>query len=229
MLKAVLLDVDGTLVRSNDEHAQAWSDGLREFGYEVPWQEIRRWIGMGGDKILPRVDRRLNDAEDPGKSILRVRREIFLERYVARLKPQPGARALLQLFEARGLRRVAATSANREELQPILSAGEISELIDLATTSDDAQHSKPDDDIIQSALAKAELLRDEAIYLGDTPYDVDAAHRAGMPVVALRCGGWGDADLRDADGIFDSPEDLADRIEASPIGRAQAHDLSNFK
>lgn len=218
MLKAILLDIDGTLVRSNDEHAQAWADALRQFGYEVPWQEIRSWIGMGGDKILPRVDKRLNDKEEPGTSISRVRQDIFLTQYVSQLSPQDGARALLEQLHARSLRRIAATSAKREELDSILAAGGISGCIDIATTSDDAARSKPDADVIDVALTKAALSRDEAVYLGDTPYDVAAAHKAQMIAVALRCGGWADADLREAEAIYDSPADLLRRLDESPLG-----------
>jgi phosphoglycolate phosphatase-like HAD superfamily hydrolase len=228
MLKAILLDIDGTLVRSNDEHAQAWEDALRRFGYEVPWQEIRSWIGMGGDRILRRVDEGLDDKREPGVSISRVRQEIFLREYVPRLQPQDGGRALLTELEARSLRRIAATSAKREELDAILSAGDIPDCIDMATTSDDAERSKPDADVIEVALAKAELLRDEAIYIGDTPYDVAAAHKAQMVAIALRCGGWSDKDLRDAEAIYDSPAELLRRLDESPIGRAQTRDVSNF-
>src|SRR5690348_16163175 len=134
MLKAVLLDIDGTLVRSNDEHAQAWEDALRQFGYDVPWQEIRSWIGMGGDRILRRVDERLDDKREPGVSISRVRQDTFLREYVPRLQPQDGGRALLTELKARSLRRIAATSAKREELDAILGAGDIRDCIDMATT-----------------------------------------------------------------------------------------------
>ena len=127
MLKAVLLDIDGTLVRSNDEHAQAWSEALERFGYHVPWADIRGWIGMGGDKILPRVDKRLDDKTKPGSSIARLSRQIFLSIYLPRVKPQPGARALLAFFKSRSLLRVAATSAKRRELDAILQAGEIAD------------------------------------------------------------------------------------------------------
>jgi phosphoglycolate phosphatase-like HAD superfamily hydrolase len=227
MLRAILLDIDGTLVRSNDEHAHAWSDALRRFGYNVGWTEIRRWIGMGGDRILARVDERLSDKEEPGASIARAREEIFLQRYISRLAPQPGAPELLECFRSRSLLRVAATSAKRGELDPILRAGEIADAIDLATTSDDAERSKPDADIIVSALAKAQLSRDEAIYLGDTPYDVESSHKAGIPIVAVRCGGWDRSDLHDAEAIYDTPAALLRDIDESPIGRAQLHDVSH--
>jgi HAD superfamily hydrolase (TIGR01509 family) len=217
VLRGVLLDIDGTLVRSNDEHAQAWSDALRRFGYEAPWMQIRSWIGMGGDKILPRVDPQLNDTDEPGTKIAALRQEIFLHEYVHGLKPQPGARELLEDFKARSLLRVAATSAKRAELDAILHAAGIADGIDLATTSDDAERSKPDADIIESALAKAKLSREEVFYLGDTPYDVEAAHKAGTTIVALRCGGWSDVDLRAADAIYATPAELLTSPQRFPL------------
>jgi len=217
VLKAILLDIDGTLIDSNDAHAQAWSQALRQFNYDVPWSEIRGWIGMGGDKILPRVDKSLNDKEEPGTSISRVRQEIFLGEYAAKLKPQPGARELLMRFQQRSLMRVAATSAKRTELDAILAAGGIADQIDIATTSDEAARSKPDADIIKTALAKASVSRDEAIYVGDTPYDISAAHKAGLPIVALRCGGWNDKELRDADAIYESPAELLHHLDEAPF------------
>ena len=222
MLKAILLDIDGTLVRSNDEHAQAWFEVLRRYGYEVPWTEIRRWIGMGGDKILSRVDKRLNDEEEPGKSISRERQQLFLDKYVPQLRPQSGARELLECFAARGLLRVAATSAKREELGAILKAGKIEDQIDIATTSDEADRSKPDPDIIDRALKKAAIAPEQAIYLGDTPYDVSASNRAGVAIIALTCGGWSGEDLREAAEIYATPADLLRQIEGSIVARRRA-------
>src|SRR5581483_2781470 len=218
MLKAVLLDIDGTLVASNGAHARAWADALREFGYDRDVEQIRRWIGMGGDKILPRVDERLDNESEPGKSIAALRLKIFMERYAADVRPTRGAAALLDRLEAAGLLRVAATSANQTEFEKTTKTAGIAGRIDAATTADDAKRSKPDDDVIESAIEKAGVTAAEAVYVGDTPYDVEAAHRAGLAIVALRCGGWGDADLRDADAIYEDPADLDRKFDGSPIG-----------
>ena len=218
MLKAVLLDIDGTLVASNDAHAKAWADALRDFGYDRDVEQIRRWIGMGGDKILPRVDKRLDDENDPGKAILKLRLKIFMQRYAPNLKPAPGAAALLDRLRASGVLRVAATSAKEAEFKKITEAAGIADRIDLATTADDAERSKPDADIVRAALEKAGTTAAHAVYLGDTPYDVVASHKAGVPIVALRCGGWGAAELRDADAIYEDPEELLREFERSPIG-----------
>ncbi len=222
MLKAILLDIDGTLVASNRAHAQAWADALRSFGYDCDLDQIRRWIGMGGDKILPRIDEGLDREQEPGKSILAVRLEIFMDRYAPALEPTPGAIPFLDRLHAAGLLRVAATSANEKEYKKITETAGIAGRIDLATTADDAKRSKPDADVVKSALEKAGATAAQAVYVGDTPYDVEAAHRAGLPIVALRCGGWRDADLRDADAVYEDPADLDRGFERSPIGERLA-------
>ncbi|MBV9332424.1 MAG: HAD family hydrolase [Candidatus Eremiobacteraeota bacterium] len=208
MPKAVLLDIDGTLVASNDAHARAWAEALQQFGFTVPETQIRRWIGMGGDKILPRVDPNLSDGTEPGKSITQLRQDLFLERYLPHLKPTPGAVELLDRFAGDGLLRVAATSANKTELDAIADVSGLARYLDARTTSDDADRSKPDADIIEAALSKAKVDRTQSFYLGDTPYDVEAAHRAKLPIIALRCGGWTQAELAAAEAVFDTPADI---------------------
>ncbi len=173
---------------------------------------------MGGDKILPRVDPTLDDEHDPGASIVKLRQRIFLDEYVRGLRPAPGAVDLLEHLRARKLLRVAATSANKREFDAIVSAAGIAAFIDLTTTSDDADRSKPDADIVCSALSKAGAAPAEAIYLGDTPYDIAAAHKAGVDIIALRCGGWTSAELSGADAVYDTPAELLERLDESPIG-----------
>ncbi len=155
----------------------------------------------------------------PESLLLSERQRVFLEKYVARLQPQPGARELLECLKERGLARVAATSAKREELEAILEAGTIADQIDAATTSDDVDRSKPDPDIMQSALKKASIGPHEAIYLGDTPYDVSASNKAQIPIIALTCGGWNDEDLESAAEIYANPADLLERIGESLIAK----------
>ena len=207
-MKAVLLDVDGTLVQSNAAHAEAWSRALAAHGYDVPAETIRGWIGMGGDRVLRRVDSRLSDDTEPGASIEQLRKEMFLRDFAPGLVPAVGARALLCRFGSAGMLRVIATSAKAEELSALLKAADIEDQVDLTTTSDDAERSKPDPDIVNVALAKASCASADAIYLGDTPYDVNAAHAAGVRVVALTCGGWDRDALAEADAIYDDPADL---------------------
>jgi len=213
-IESVLLDVDGTLIDSNQAHAQAWSEALAEAGFRVSVGRIRWLIGMGGDRILPAVAS--IEADSPlGKLIDARRRDLFLRRHLAHCAPQPGARRLLQRFADEGLRQVIASSARPEELEPLLRRAGVDDLIDQAATSADAAASKPDPGIVQAALQRAGVAAAAAVMLGDTPYDVAAARRAGVRIVALRCGGWDDASLAGAVAIYDDPEDLLGHYDES--------------
>jgi HAD superfamily hydrolase (TIGR01509 family) len=212
----VLLDIDGTLIDSNDEHAQAGVDVGREFGIDIDYEHVRRLIGMGGDKVLPAVAG-LEEDTDEGERIKERRGEIFREQYLPKLKPFPGARALLEQLRDDGYTLVVATSASKEDMDGLLKQAGIRDLIEEKTSSSDAEESKPDPDIVQAALKTADARPEEAIMLGDTPYDVEASGRAGVRCVALRCGGWGDADLGDAVAVYDDPSDLLTRYAESPF------------
>jgi HAD superfamily hydrolase (TIGR01509 family) len=213
-VRGILLDIDGTLVESNDAHAHAWVQALAESGRAVTFEEVRPLIGMGGDKLLPKVCGL--DAESPeGKRVSDRRQQIFLKEYLPHLRPCRGARELLDLLAARGYKMVAASSAKKDELGPLLKVCGADRVIEAATSSDDAEESKPDPDILHAALEQIGLPA-AVVMLGDTPYDVEAARRAGVKVVALRCGGWGDADLA-ADAVYDDPADLARHLDRSPL------------
>jgi HAD superfamily hydrolase (TIGR01509 family) len=214
--KVVLLDIDGTLIDSNDQHAQAWVDVGREFGIDIDYGHVRRLIGMGGDKVLPAVSG-LEEDTDQGERIKERRGEIFRERYLPKLKPFPDARELLQRLRADGYTLVVATSASKEDMDGLLEQAGIRDLIEEKTSSSDAEESKPDPDIVQAALKTADARPEEAVMLGDTPYDVEASGRAAVRCVALRCGGWGDAELGGAVAVYDDPSDLLARYAESPL------------
>jgi HAD superfamily hydrolase (TIGR01509 family) len=217
--RGILLDVDGTLVDSNDAHAHAWVETLAEHGFKVPFEKVRPLIGMGGDKVVPELTGL--DADSPrGKKITERRSEIFQQQYLPRLRPTRGARELLRHLHARGLKLVVASSAREDELKGLLKVCGADEVIEGKTSSDDAERSKPDPDIVHAALADLGLPAGQTVFLGDTPYDVEAAKRARVAVIALRCGGWGDADLAGALAVYNDPADLLARYDASPLGRA---------
>ena len=218
-VRGVLLDVDGTLVASNDAHASAWVDVLAETGRRVPFAEVRPLIGMGADKVLPRLSG-LEEDSDEGKRIVERRRQIFLDRYLPTLRSTPGAPQLVRRMRADGLRLIVASSANEEELGPLLEIASAKELLEEATSSDDAERSKPDPDIVGAALRRIELPADAVVMIGDTPYDVEAAARAGVRVVAVRSGGWDDAALAGAVAIYDDPAQLLERYASSPFARS---------
>lgn len=223
MTEAVLFDVDGTLIDSDDAHARAWVAALAEGGFPVPFERIRPLIGQGGDRILPEVAG-LSDETEPGKTIAKRRGEIFKARELAGIGPTRGAKALLEAVRARGARVVVATSAKSSELDALLACGELNDLVDVATTSDDADSSKPAPDIVHSALKKAGLAPDAVVFVGDTEWDVQAAHKAGVKAIALRCGGMDPASLNGADAVYDDPAALLAALDRPPFtwGRVAA-------
>lgn len=218
-LRAVLIDIDGTLIDSNEAHARAWADILRDNGWPgITWQRVKPLIGMGGDKLLPELIGL--EAESPtGKKLSTERTEHFLRVYLPAIRPFPKVRDLLEAFRARGLLRIIATSADENELEALLDRAGVADLITRETTKDDAGgKSKPDPNVIHAALAKAHAGPGEAIMLGDTPYDILAARRAGVGTVAVRSGGWGDSGLAGAVAIYADAAELLDRLDDSPIG-----------
>ncbi len=215
-VRGVILDVDGTLVDSNDAHACAWIEALGEHDITVPFNKVRKLIGMGGDKLLPAVcDFKADSAE--GKKVSKRRKEIFKSRYLPSLRPFAGVRELLQRMRADGLELAVASSARKEELEPLLKLCRVDDLIAARTSADDADNSKPDPDVVHAALAELNMPASEVLLLGDTPYDIEAGARAGVGVIALRCGGWGDADLAGAAAVYNNPADLLARYDSSPL------------
>lgn len=221
-LKGVILDVDGTLVLSNDAHARAWADAFAEYEYEVPFERVRPLIGMGGDKLMPTVVPGLSDEEGVGKQIAERRKQIFNDRYAATLKPAPGARDLLLRLRAAGLELAVASSARADELQTLLKAAQVEDLIGETTTSSDADESKPAPDIVGVVLKKLGLDANEVVMLGDTPYDIESASGCGVGVIAVRCGGFSDEQLAGAQAIYDDPADALAHYDRSPFATTAA-------
>ncbi|MDB4870695.1 MAG: HAD-superfamily hydrolase, subfamily variant 1 [Gemmatimonadales bacterium] len=217
-LQGVIFDVDGTLVDSNDAHAQSWVDTFAEAGYEVPFEVVRPLIGMGADKLLPKTIGIRHDSEQ-GKKLIKRRSEIFRERYLPNLRPLPGARGLVLRVRDDGLKAIVATSAKDDELKGLLKAAEVDDLMEEKATASDAKRSKPDPDIVEAAIEESGLPSSNAVMIGDTPYDVEAATQAGVRVIAFRSGGWDDASLKGAAQIYDGPADLLAHYDASLLGR----------
>jgi HAD superfamily hydrolase (TIGR01549 family) len=206
-VSAIAFDVDGTLIDSNAAHAAAWALALSEHGISYDAAHIRPLVGMGSDKLLPRVAG-VDETSALGQTLLDRKKELFDER-LPRLRPTRGARALVAFLREQGKTLVVATSAGDEEMTAILDQAGVADLIARRTSSDDADRSKPDPDIVCAALTRARTDARDTVMIGDTPYDVEAARRAGVDAIALRCGGyWTDSDLADAIAIFDDPQDL---------------------
>ena len=216
-VRAVILDVDGTLIDSNDAHARAYVEAAQELGIrDVSFEEVRRLIGMGGDKLVPRVFG-FAEESDRGQRLGERKGEIFRSRHLPELQPTPGARALLERLRDEGLTLVVATSAKKKDLQGLLERAGVQDLIEESTSSSDVEHSKPDPDVVQSALEKTGEDAGAVVMLGDTPYDVEAATRAGVGIVAVRTGGWSDEELRGALAVYEHPAELLARYDDSPL------------
>ena len=215
-VRGVLLDVDGTLIASNRAHAEAFADVFRDAGHDIPADRIERLIGMGGDKLIPELTG-LDAEHGEGKRLAEAKKKRFAKHYLSRLKPTPGARELVQRLRHAGLGFVVATSASDDEVRRLIAQAGLADLLTEATSSSDADNSKPDPDILHAALERARLLPEEAIMLGDTPYDIEAATRAGVASIAVRSGGWEDAALRGAIAIYDHPADLVAHFDESPL------------
>lgn len=215
--RAVLLDVDGTLVNSNEAHARAWVDVGNEAGFRIHYEDVRPLVGMGGDKVLPLLTG-LQEGTPEGDRLSKRHGEIFRNSYLPRLRVFHGTHALLKRMRSEGLTLVIATSAGKEDLAAILDHAGLHDLVDDHTSSGDVESSKPDPDIVHAALKKAGVAAADALFLGDTPYDIEAAARAGVACVAVRCGGWwSDEELAKAVAIFDDPADIVERWAESPF------------
>jgi HAD superfamily hydrolase (TIGR01549 family) len=217
-VQVVLVDVDGTLIDTNNAHAHAWVEAFAESGIQVPFDIVRPLIGMGGDQLLPRVANISKDTEE-GKTLSEAWTRIFRERYLADAEPFPGAADLLRHIHAKGIKIVAATSGEEELADALLEKIGVRDILAERTSSADAKHSKPAPDLIEAALRKSGHSAPEAIMLGDTPYDIEAAHSAGVSIIAFRCGGFPEETLQGALAIYNDPADLLTRWDQSPLAK----------
>jgi HAD superfamily hydrolase (TIGR01509 family) len=211
---AVIFDVDGTLVDSNDAHARAWVRAFAEHRITVAYAAVRRAIGMGGDKLMRAVSDIQEDSPQ-GKAIGDRRSEIFKTEYLPDLRAFPNTRELVTRLKQDGYTLTVASSAKEEELHPLLEIARVADLIPLRTSSDDAEKSKPDPDIVAAALKRSGCAPGASIMIGDTPFDVEAARRAGVRTVALECGGWTRQELAGAIAIYRDAADLLARYDES--------------
>ncbi|WP_116090794.1 HAD family hydrolase [Sphingomonas crusticola] len=214
-IKAALFDIDGTLIDSNDLNVAAWFDAFQEAGIAIARDAIHGQIGKGGDNLLPALAPHCDKAE---QERLKTRQgEIFKANYIARAKPFPGARALLERVRETGAKVVLASSAAREQLDHYIGLMDAHDLIDAVTSIDDVESSKPAPDIFATALRKAGVASGEAVAIGDTPYDIEAAGKAGVGTIALLSGGFAAETLSGAIALYDDAADLLARFDQSPL------------
>lgn len=219
MLKAILFDIDGTLVDSNDLHVLAWDEVFRSAGHEFDRKTLHDQVGKGADTYVQSLLPHLPDEEQ--ERLGEEHGRIYKEKYLSTARPFPAARDLLQRCKDAGYKVVLASSASGEELQHYLDLLDAEDLVDGYTSADDVGCSKPCPDIFESALQKAGVRPDEALVIGDTPYDIEAASKAGLKTIAVRSGKFPDEALEGAIAVFDDVAELLARFDASPLGRVE--------
>jgi HAD superfamily hydrolase (TIGR01509 family) len=218
--RAVLFDVDGTLVDTNDLHAAAWREAFLNFGLDKPIEEIRWQIGKGGDNLIPTLFPDLG--EKRREEMEAFRSDLFKRDYLPRATPFPGVRDLFERLAADGIKIVLASSSHSEEVDYHLSLIACADLVSATTSSDDVENSKPYPDIFEAALGRvAPLGAEEVAVVGDTPWDAEAAGKLGLRIVGFRSGGFPDEALTVAGAceLYDGPSDLLARFDSSVFGR----------
>ena len=217
--KAALFDIDGTLVDSVDIHAEVWQRVLAEFGKKETFADVRRQIGKGSDTLLPEF---LTGEEvaQKGKEIAEYRAELFKREYLNRVRPFPKVADLFRRIRREGIRIAVASSSKADEVAHYKKLCGIEDLVDAETSADEAEKSKPHPDIFEAALAKLpEATAAEALAVGDTPYDAEAAAKSGIQTIGVLSGGFPEADLRKAGiiALYRDCADLLERFESSPF------------
>jgi HAD superfamily hydrolase (TIGR01509 family) len=217
-MKAVIFDIDGTLIDSNDLHVEAWQETFRHFGKEFPYAELRRQVGKGGDQylraFLGEMELSLHGAE-----IDAYRGALFRKKYIGRARPFPKVRELFERIRQDRKRIALASSGNEHDTLQFIRLLSVADVADFYTSKADVAQSKPMADVFLRALNLLHLQPDEAVAVGDTPYDIEAAKKIGLPMVALLCGGFSEDELR-AEGaiaVYRDPADLLEHYTRSPL------------
>jgi HAD superfamily hydrolase (TIGR01509 family) len=213
-----ILDVDGTLVDTNYQHTIAWQRAFRQHEIVLPAWRIHRHIGMGGDKLVAALAGEKTDREC-GDEIRAAEKVLYME-LIDAVEPMPGARRLIDVLKERGERVVLASSAKAEEIDHYLDLLEVRDVVDDWTSSADVEATKPDPDLVNTAIEKVGCSAAEAVMIGDTTWDCKAAGKAGVPTVALLSGGFSEQELRDAGAVavYPTPADLVERLGETPLG-----------
>lgn len=219
-LKAVLLDIDGTLLDSNSFHAESWVRTLDHFGYNATFEAVVKLIGKGGRYLLPNFvpTEKLRSQE---KEINAFRKSLFHREYIDRIVPFADARRLLERMRSQHLRIAVATSSEKDDLEAFKTLLKIHDLVEEDATADDAEKPKPEPDIFQAALNLLAVEPSEALALGDTPWDIEAAGKAGVSTVAVQSGGWTRDQLQEAGAIavYVDVADIVRNFDQSPFAR----------
>jgi phosphoglycolate phosphatase-like HAD superfamily hydrolase len=218
MPRAALFDIDGTLIDSVDLHASAWHEAFLKFGHDVSFEQARSQIGKGGDKLVPEFLSKAQQ-EEHGDELKEWRGKLFKSKYLPLVRPFSGVPELLSRVHEEGMKVAVASSAKKDELETYLDIARITRLVDVATSSEDVAQSKPAPDIFQVALQRLDIRAHEAIAIGDTPYDAEAAGKAGIATIGVLSGGFLETDLRKSGciAVYPGPAALLVCFDASPL------------
>jgi HAD superfamily hydrolase (TIGR01549 family) len=218
--KAAIFDLDGTLLDSVDLHAIAWHEAMVRFGHDVSFEQARSQIGKGGDKLIP-VFLSADQERNHGEELEEWRGKRFKTEYLPLVRPFSAVPDLLKRGRDAGLRIAIASSARKDELDKYLDIARITDLVDLTTSSDDAEESKPAPDIFEVVLKKLKIEGADAVAIGDTPYDAAAAGKANIATIGVLCGGFTESSLRQAGcvEIYPGPASLYARFGDSLLAR----------
>lgn len=213
---AVLFDVDGTLVDSNYVHVYAWVRAFAETGVPVEAWRIHRSIGMDGSTLL---DTLAGDADDDTRDRLKDLHSRFYQDSTSLLRPLPGARELLRRVDALGMRVVLATSAPEDELKILREVLSCDDLVYAVTSAKDVDTAKPQPDIVHIALERGGVTAEDAVFVGDAVWDIEACNRAGLPAIGVLSGGVSRDELLEAgaEAVFENAHELCDRIGETRI------------
>lgn len=211
-LEALILDIDGTLVNSNDLHAKAWQEAFEHYGKRFDYETVRSQIGKGGDLLVPDL---LNAREmrEFGEALKKHRKQLYQETYLPMVKPLPFACETLQALHEKKIRMVFASSADADEVAYYTQLLSAEKLIVDSTSTKDAKFSKPSPEIFAAALEHVKAHEDRTFVVGDTPYDILAAHRCALPVIAVRSGGFPESTLQKAEFVFTDVDEILRRID----------------
>jgi HAD superfamily hydrolase (TIGR01549 family) len=208
---AFIFDIDGTLVDSNELHVDSWDRAFRHFGKQFPREALRAQIGKGSDQYLPEF-LAPEEIKRFGKKLDQYRSQLFRKEYLPRVRPFPKVRVLFQRIRDDDKRIILASSGKEEDTKYYIEdLLKIDDLIEGYTCADDADRSKPAPDIFTAALDKLDdVSSDDAVTVGDTRFDIEAAAKAGMPTIGLLCGGTPENVLREtgAIAIYNDPADM---------------------
>jgi HAD superfamily hydrolase (TIGR01509 family) len=218
MPKIAIFDVDGTLVDSVDLHAIAWQKALNHFGHQVTFEQARSQIGKGGDQLMSEFLSE-RDRRDHGKDMEAWRGELFKSQYLPLVRPFSAVPELLRCVRDAGWDVAIASSAKASELDVYLEIAKVQDLVDIKISADDVEQSKPAPDVFQVALKMSGMAGADAIAIGDTPYDAEAAGKAGISTIGLLCGGFAEYELRKAGcvAVYPGPAGLLACFAASPF------------